>query len=146
MQETDTEQWYWDGVREKKRGTPLNYFSLCSSYLCDLEFSVFGQLWAFHGLLYSCYISDQREYRYHPVLWSREWVSVFVWLQSLFKSTCLYAFRSAHFREGFRRVLTTCWKPAAQDDDIQWFRSFFLSPDVKSKKSWGPRTSQQHKQ
>ena len=30
----------------------------------------------------------------------------------------VYAFRSAHFREGFKCVLTTCWKPTPQDDDV----------------------------
>ena len=38
---------------------------------------------------------------------------------SLCLNPLVYAFRSAHFREGFRRVLTTCWKPTPQDDDIQ---------------------------
>ena len=50
---------------------------------------VFDRLCTFHGLLHSCCISNQREYRYEPLLWSRECVSIFVWLQSMFKSTCL---------------------------------------------------------
>ena len=37
---------------------------------------------------------------------------------SLCLNPLVYAFRSAHFREGFKRVLTTCWKPTPQDDDI----------------------------
>ena len=45
-------------------------------------------------------------------------------------SQCLnplvYPFRSAHFREEFKRVLTTCWKLTPQDDDVQGFRYFFL--------------------
>ena len=38
---------------------------------------------------------------------------------SLCLNPLVYAFRSAHFREGFRRVLTSCWKPTPQDDDVQ---------------------------
>ena len=38
---------------------------------------------------------------------------------SLCLNPLVYAFRSAHFREGFRRVLTSCWKPTPQDDVIQ---------------------------
>ena len=38
---------------------------------------------------------------------------------SLCLNPLVYAFRSAHFREGFRRVLTSCWKPTPQDDDAQ---------------------------
>ena len=50
----------------------------------------------------------------------------FMFSCSLCLNPLVYAFRSAHFREGFKRVLTTCWKPTPQDDDIQWFRYFFL--------------------
>ena len=55
-------------------------------------------------------------------------MSLFSDLENVFQflfgcSLCLnplvYAFRSAHFREGFRRVLTSCWKPTPQDDDVQ---------------------------
>ena len=56
-------------------------------------------------------------------------ISLFSDLENAFQflfgcSLCLnplvYAFRSAHFREGFRRVLTSCWKPTPpQDDDVQ---------------------------
>ena len=45
---------------------------------------------------------------------------------SLCLNPLVYAFRSAHFREGFKRVLKTCWKPTPQDDDVHWFRYFFL--------------------
>ena len=38
---------------------------------------------------------------------------------SLCLNPLVYAFRSAHFREGFKRVLTSCWKPTPQDDDVQ---------------------------
>ena len=38
---------------------------------------------------------------------------------SLCLNPLVYAFRSANFREGFRRVLTSCWKPTPQDDDVQ---------------------------
>ena len=62
---------------------------------------------------------------------------------SLCLNPLVYAFRSAHFREGFRRVLTTCWKPTPQDDDIQWFRYFFLfKSQHEVEESWGPRTLQ----
>ena len=42
----------------------------------------------------------------------------FLFSCSLCLNPLVYAFRSAHFREGFKRVLTTCWKPTPQDDDI----------------------------
>ena len=42
----------------------------------------------------------------------------FMFSCSLCLNPLVYAFRSAHFREGFKRVLTTCWKPTPQDDDI----------------------------
>ena len=54
-------------------------------------------------------------------------INLYSHLQNAFRlmfscSLCLnplvYAFRSAHFREGFKRVLTTCWKPTPQDDDV----------------------------
>ena len=38
---------------------------------------------------------------------------------SLCLNPLVYAFRSARFREGFRRVLTSCRKPTPQDEDIQ---------------------------
>ena len=50
-------------------------------------------------------------------------ISLYSHLQNAFRfmfscSLCLnplvYAFRSAHFREGFKRFLTTCWKPTPQ--------------------------------
>ena len=50
----------------------------------------------------------------------------FLFSCSLCLNPLVYAFRSAHFREGFKRVLTTCWKPTPQDDDIHWFRYSFL--------------------
>ena len=42
----------------------------------------------------------------------------FMFSCSLCLNPLVYAFRSAHFREGFKRVLTTCWKQTPQDDDI----------------------------
>ena len=42
----------------------------------------------------------------------------FMFSCSLCLNPLIYAFRSAHFREGFKRVLTTCWKLTPQDDDI----------------------------
>ena len=42
----------------------------------------------------------------------------FLFSCSLCLNPLVYAFRSTHFREGFKRVLTTCWKPTPQDDDI----------------------------
>ena len=42
----------------------------------------------------------------------------FMFSCSLCLNPLVYAFRSTHFREGFKRVLTTCWKPTPQDDDI----------------------------
>ena len=54
-------------------------------------------------------------------------INLYSYLQNAFDflfscSLCLnplvYAFRSTHFREGFKRVLTTCWKPTPQDDDV----------------------------
>ena len=42
----------------------------------------------------------------------------FMFSWSLCLNPLVYAFRSTHFREGFKRVLTTCWKPTPQDDDI----------------------------
>ena len=50
----------------------------------------------------------------------------FMFSCSLCLNPLIYAFRSAHFREGFKRVLTTCWKLTPQDDDIHWFRYSFL--------------------
>ena len=50
----------------------------------------------------------------------------FLFGYSLCLNPLVYAFRSAHFKEGFRRVLTTCWKPTPQDDNVQCFRYFFL--------------------
>ena len=38
----------------------------------------------------------------------------FLFGYSLCLNPLVYAFRSAHFKEGFRRVLTTCWKPTPQ--------------------------------
>ena len=107
----------WNHWWREKLGEEETCYHIPSS-----DCRVFDRLCTFHGLLHSCCISNQREYRYEPLLWSRECVSVFVWLQSMFKFTCL----SAHFREGFRRVLTTCWKPTPQDDNVQCFRYFFL--------------------
>ncbi|CAH3108749.1 unnamed protein product [Porites lobata] len=42
----------------------------------------------------------------------------FMFSCSLCLNPLVYGFRSAHFREGFKRVLTTCWKQTPQDDDI----------------------------
>ena len=42
----------------------------------------------------------------------------FLFSCSLCLNPLVYAFRSAHFREGFKRVLTTCLKPTPQDDDV----------------------------
>ena len=50
----------------------------------------------------------------------------FMFSWSLCLNPLVYAFRSTHFREGFKRVLTTCWKPTPQHDDIHWFRYSFL--------------------
>ena len=50
----------------------------------------------------------------------------FLFGYSLCLNPLVYAFRSAHFKEGFRRVLTTCWKPTPQDDNVQCVRYFFL--------------------
>ena len=38
----------------------------------------------------------------------------FLFSCSLCLNPLVYAFRSAHFREGFKRFLTTCWKPTPQ--------------------------------
>ena len=46
----------------------------------------------------------------------------FLFGYSLCLNPLVYAFRSAHFKEGFRRVLTTCWKPTPH---AGWQRSVF---------------------
>ena len=84
---------------------------------------VFDRLCTFHGLSRCC-ISNQREYKGIILYSDLENAFQFLFDCSLCLCTC-YAFRSAHFREGFRRW-TSCRKPTPQDDDIQWFRSFFL--------------------
>ena len=42
----------------------------------------------------------------------------FLFSCSLCLNPLVYAFRSAHFREGFKRVLKSCWRPTPQDDDV----------------------------
>ena len=74
----------WNHWWREKLGEEETCYHIPSS-----DCRVFDRLCTFHGLLHSCCISNQREYRYEPLLWSREFVSVFVWLQSMFKSTCL---------------------------------------------------------
>ena len=104
---------------------------------------VFDRLCSFHGLLHSCCISNQLANIGISLFSDLENAFQFLFGYSLCLNPLVYAFRSAHFRQGFRRVLTSCRKPTPQDDDIHRFRYFSL---MKSKKSWGPRTLQQHKQ
>ena len=111
----------WNHWWREKLGEEETCYNIPSS-----DCRVFDRLCTLCGFPHCCCISDID-------------ISLYSHLQNAFRfmfscSLCLnplvYAFRSAHFREGFKRFLTTCWKPTPQDDDVHWFRYFFLFSPV----------------